>query len=286
LNSSDNQDFIHMSLVGKLSYSAAVIAVVHSLVFFLMSYLVIWFLKDLSTVLIAYGLDIPTAWYYHRIDFIIPQSLWTADSVKLTFSGAPLLSLILSLLCLVAYFHVMKLNGILKLFFLWGFIHGWTGFFGSLFIGTLTSTGFGHVVVWLYFHETARLATILFALFMLSFGGFVIAKPALVSANYYLNFLPSKSRSRFLWVQFLLPAAIGLVLLTVLRYPAIIEDQLVPVTTLIMILPVFMRRNHFPELYFDEEPISTRVEWLYLIITILFVVAFRLVFGFGIRTGG
>lgn len=275
-----------ITLTKKLTVRAAMIAVVHSLAFFLMSYLVIWFLINLATVLIANGLDIPTAWYYHRIDFIIPQSLWTADLVKLTFSGAPLLSLILSLLCLVAYYHVMDLNGILKLFFLWGFIHGWTGFFGSLFIGTLTSTGFGHVVIWLYFNDTARLTTNLFALFMLFFGGFIIAKPVLVSANYYLNLLPLNSRSSFLLAQLLLPAAFGLVLLVILRYPATIEDQLVPVASLLMILPVFMRRNQFPDLYFDDEPINTRLEWIYIIIAILMVAAFRLVFEFGIRTGG
>lgn len=274
-----------MALLSKLSGRAAIIAVVHSLSFFLMSYMVIWFLKDLATVLIANGLDIPTVWYYHRIDFIIPQSLWTADLVKLTFSGAPLLSLILSILCLIAYYNVMDLNGILKLFFLWGFVHGWTGFFGSLFIGTLTSTGFGHVVIWLYFNDTARLTTNLFSLFMLFLGGFIIAKPTLVSANYYLNLLPAGSRSSFLWAQTLLPAIAGLVILVIIRFPASIEDQLVPVTALLMILPVFMRRNQFPDLYFDDEDIHTSIEWLYILITALMVLGFRVIFDYGIRLG-
>jgi hypothetical protein len=272
-------------MLKRLDRRATILAIIHSLSFFLIAYLVIWFLKDLTTVLIANGLEIPTAWYYHRIDFMIPQSFWNADLVKLTFSGAPVISLILALLCLVAYYSVMDLDGILKMIFLWGFIHGWTGFFGSVFVGTLTNTGFGHVVIWLYLNDTARLTTNLVSLFMLFFGGFIIARPTLISANYYLNFLPDQSRNRFLMAQMILPAIIGLGMLVLLRIPASIEDQLIPFTALLVILPIFMRRYHFPEMYFDNKPIVLRLEWIYVIIAIIFTLGFRLIFEFGIRSG-
>jgi hypothetical protein len=272
-------------MLSRLDKRGAIIAIVHSLAFFLIAYLLLWFFKNLTTVLIANSLDIPTVWYYHRIDFMIPQSFWNADLVKLTFSGAPLISLVIAVLCLIAYYNVMDLNGILKMVFLWGFIHGWAGFFGSIFIGTLTNTGFGHVVIWLYFNDTARLTTNLVSLFMLFLGGFVIAKPALISANYYVNKLPIQSRTRFLIAQVILPAFIGLFLLFALRLPSSIEDQLIPVTSLLVILPVFMRRYQFSEMYFDDEPIKIRLEWVYLIIAMALTVAFRLVFEFGIRTG-
>jgi hypothetical protein len=269
----------------SLNRKSTYIAILHSLAFFLIAYLLVWLLTSLATVLTANGLEIPTVWNYHRIDFMIPQSLWNADLVKLTFSVGPLLSLLIAILCLIAYYNVMEFNGNLKLLFLWGFIHGWIGFFGSLFIGTLTSTGFGHVVIWLYFYDTARLTTNLVSLLMLFFGGFIIARPVLISANYYLNDLPELSRTRFLLAQMIIPALIGIAMIVLLRIPASLEDQLVPATILLMILPIFMRRYHFPNLYFDDEEISVRIEWLYIIVTIVLILAFRLIFAFGIRSG-
>jgi len=287
-NSNKQSNFavvIQPKMLSRLDKRGILLAILHSLAFFLIAWLLIWVFKNLTTIIIANSLEIPTVWYYHRIDFMIPQAAWNADLVKLTFSGAPVLSLIIAVLCLVAYHNVMDLNGILKLVFLWGFIHGWTGFFGSIFIGTLTNTGFGHVVIWLYLNDTARLTTNLISLFMLFLGGFFIAKPTLISANYYLNFLPQQARSRFLAAQIIIPAFIGLLIIAVLRVPAPIEDQLIPVTSLLVILPVFMRRNHFSVIYFDDEPIEIRLEWVYVIIAIALTLAFRLIFEFGIRTG-
>lgn len=262
-----------------------IVAVFHSLAFYAIAFLLIWFLTSLTTVIIANSLDIPTIWRYFRIDFMIPQSQWNHDLVKITFSGGPITSLFFGILCLIAYYNVMNLNGILKMLFLWGFIHGWTGFFGSLFIGTLTSTGFGHVVIWLYFNDTARLTTNLFSLLMLFFGGFIIARPVLISANYYLNNLPETSRTSFLVAQMILPALIGMGMFVVLRAPASLEDQLLPFTGLLMILPVFMRRHHFSIIYFDDDEIEVRPEWIYLIIAALMIAAYRIIFEFGIRSG-
>lgn len=287
-NSNKQSNFafvIQSKMQSRLDKRGILIAILHSLVFFLIAWILIWFFKNLTTILIANSLEIPTVWYYHRIDFMIPQSVWNADLVKLTFSGAPVLSLIIAVLCLIAYYNVMDLNGILKLVFLWGFIHGWTGFFGSIFIGTLTNTGFGHVVIWLYLNDTARLTTNLISLFMLFLGGFFIAKPTLISANYYLNLLPQQARSRFLAAQVIIPAFIGLLVIAALRVPASLEDQLIPATSLLVILPVFMRRNQFSEMYFDDEPIEIRLEWVYVIIAMALAVAFRLIFEFGVRTG-
>lgn len=272
-------------MLEKLNRHDSTKAIIHSLAFFMIAYLIIWVFQGLATVLIASGLEIPTVWYFDRIDFIIPQALWDADKVKLTFSGAPLISLILAMLCLVAYYKVMEFNGILKMLFLWGYIHGWTGFFGAIFIGTLTSTGFGYVVVWLYLTDTFLLLVSLISLFMLFIGGMFIARPALISANYYLNLLPEDSRSQFILMQFLIPGIIGLVLLTLIRMPATFENQLIPATLFLVLLPVYMRRLHFPDLYFDDEPIRTRIEWVYPVVAVILIAAFRLVFALGIRSG-
>lgn len=272
-------------MLNSLDRHDAFVAVIHSVAFFFIAYIIIWVFQGLTTMLIANGLDIPTVWYHDRMDFIIPQAQWNADMVKLTFSGGPLISLIFSLLCLVAYYKVMEFNGILKMIFLWGYIHGWTGFFGSIFIGTLTGTGFGYVVVWLYLTDTALLLVSLISLFMLFIGGMFIARPALISANYYLNLLPEESRGQFLLMQFAIPGIIGLFLLTMLHVPATLENQLIPATMFLILLPVYMRRRHFPDIYFDDEHIRTKIEWIYPVIAVILVMAFRLIFATGVRSG-
>jgi hypothetical protein len=276
---------INTENTGYLNIRSFLKAIVNSLIFFALAYVVVWLLYHLAVVLFANGNEIPTVWYFNRIDFMIPEGAWTADRVKITYTSGPLISLIFSLIFLIVYMNTMELNGILRLFFLWAYIHAWTYFFGSIFIGTLTNTGFGHVLVWLYFQDTARLATNLVSLFMLFLGGYIIAKPALFSANYYLNYLPEDSRGIFLTAQLLIPAILGFIGMIVLKHPSSLENHLIPLTSLLMMLPVFMRRTHFSVMYFDDEPIRVKIDWVYLIIAAITVAAYRIIFEVGIRTG-
>lgn len=261
------------------------IVLIHSLAFFLFSYLFVWILQNLVTILAAHHLDVPTVWHINRIDFMIPQRAWDYARVRLIFSSGPLFSLIFGITSLIIYTQVMAFNGLLKQFFLWCFFHGWTNFWGALFVGTLTGAGFGHVVEWLYLKDTARLLISMFALGMLFYGGALAARPAMITANSYLNKLSYDGRGLWLTAHMLLPALFGLLISTMLAWPGDLVLRLPPFTILIMIIPVYMLRHQLPDIYFDEEPIKIKVSYKYIVSAVVFVTAIRVLLHNGIRFG-
>ncbi|HSW67134.1 MAG TPA: hypothetical protein VLH16_00995 [Bacteroidales bacterium] len=268
-----------------LSIKDYLIVIAHSLAFFLFSYLFVWILQSLVTILAAYHLDVPTVWHIDRVDFMIPERAWDFSRVRLIFSSGPLFSLIFGIVSLIIYNQVMMFNGLLKQFFLWAFFHGWTNFWGALFVGTLTGRGFGHVVEWLYLQDTARLLISMSALGMLFYGGALAARPAMITANSYLNKLSFDGRGLWLTAQMLIPAIVGLFISTMLAWPGELVLRLPPYTILIMIIPVYMRRQQLPDIYFDEEPIKIKLSYKFVVSALAFIALMRILLHNGIRFG-
>lgn len=268
-----------------LRFKEHLIITFQSLIFFLLAYFIVWFIHSLVTSIAAINLEMSVVWKLITIEFIIPQSAWDPDKVKITFSAGPLAGFLVSVIGLIIYMKAMHYNGILKLLFLWMFVHGWISLFGGLLIGTLTRTGLGFVTDWLYLQDTELLVITIAALSLIFSGGVIIARPSLLSANYYVNKLPVEGRFSFIFSQFVMPYLLGNLILFGIRITGPVENHLIVMTTLIMLLPIMMLRKNFPDMYFEDEPVVVKLEVKYAIILIVMLALFYLLFYNGIRLG-
>ncbi len=262
----------------------------NSLSLFLLSYLVLYGISMLITVWVARSFDYRTIMFYYKIYYNIDRGDWTADSVKILYSIAPLTGLFFGSVFLIIFSTFRNERGILKLFFLWGFIHGMIMFFGSLLMGTLLNKEFGWVISYLYFRDTGKMIFSIFSIFALvALGGFT-AKSFLISGNTYLNFVDKSNKRFLLSSQVVLPVIIGTVILILLKIPnnfyfgsedeAYFETFKLS-TILLFMIPLMMAFGSFNETYFDEEPRKIRFYWKFFLLAIIVWGVFR----FGLSSG-
>ena len=263
---------------------------INSLSLFILSYLVIYGISMLFTLWIASSFDYNTILFYYKIYYNIDTGDWTADSVKILYSIAPLTGLLFGIISLIIFSTFRKERGILKLFFLWGFIHGMIMFFGDLLMGALLNKNFGWVISYLYFRDTGKMIFTLFSIFALvALGGFT-AKSFLITGNTYLNYVDKTNKKFLLWGQVVFPVIFGSIIIILLKIPnnfyfGTEEEAYFEAfkysTILLFLIPLMVSFQSYNETYFDEDKRKIRIFWKFLAVVIFAVLALR----FGLSTG-
>jgi len=264
----------------------------NSLTYFVLSYLVIYVISQIITTWIATSFDYKTIVYYYKIYYNIESSDWTADSVKILFSIMPLTGLIFGTIFIIIYATFRDEIGKLKLFFLWGFVHGMVMFFGALLMGTLLNKDFGWVIAYMYYRDTGKMVFSIISIFALISIGGVISRSFLISGNSYFNQIDKSNKKYFLYSQVVFPAIIGTVLLVFLKIPnsyyyvttdEVVFEILKLSTLIILIIPLITTFSSYHDTLFDEEPRRVNLKWKLMIITYLLIVAFRFAFMEGVH---
>jgi len=266
----------------------------NSVVMYILSYMVVYIIGQTLTIISAVSFDYKTILFYYKIYFNIDSYQWTADSVKIIYSMKPGAGLVLGIIFIILYSIRRDTIGNLKLFYLWGFVHGMIMFFGSLLMGTMLNKDFGWVVAYMYYRDTGKMIFAIVAIFSLVIIGGFVAKSFLFSGNTYFNFINRQENKFLLASQVLWPSVIGTVLLIAFSTPnksyfmpddEFIYKVLRLLTLFIMLIPLIISFRTFNEIYFDEAPRKIRLEWKFLLVTLIIVVTYRLGLTTGIHIG-
>jgi hypothetical protein len=263
----------------------SLIIVMHSTAFCLLSYLVVFMLFQFSTIVASNIFDIPNTLYYNRIGFNVRPEAWTFDSVKVIYSAGNIVLFLISVSFLVIIIKALEFNGMLRLFFFWGFIHSISMFFGSFVIGAFNFEGFGIVLSYLYLADTAKMLLLFTGLLLLIGIGMAMVKPFLFSANIYFNFLSAAMRPAFRRDQFILPYIVSTIILLGLKYPLTLYDTCLLIIPIFILLPLYWGIGRYPVFYFEDTPKSIQLSYKLIISTVVILVFYRLVLGIGINIG-
>jgi len=259
--------------------------IVNSTAFNLLAYFTVFILFQLATIVASNAYDIPNTLYYNRIAFNVKPDAWTFDSVKVIYSAGNILLFLLSVSFLVVIVKALEYNGLLRLYFIWGFIHSISMLFGSFVIGAFNFEGFGIVMSYLYLADTAKMLILFIGLIILLAIGMGMVKIFLFSANSYFNFLSPKMRSAFRRDQFLIPFLISTTILLIVKYPISIYENLILFMPLFTLMPLYWGINRYPVFYFEETPKSITISYRLVFITLGTVILCRAVLGLGINIG-
>jgi len=259
--------------------------IINSTAFYLLSYLVVFMLFQFTTIIASSLFDIPNTLYYNRIGFNVRPEAWTVDSVKVIFSSGNVVLFMISVSFLVIIIKTLELNGLLRLFFLWGFIHSTSMLFGSFIIGAFTFEGFGIVLSYLYLADTAKMLILFTGILILIGIGMAMVKVFLFSANIYFSFLSPAMRPSFRRDQFILPYFISTLLLIGIKYPLSLYESLMLIVPLFILLPLFWGVSRLPVFYFEETVKSIKINLKLVLITIGLLILYRALLGVGINLG-
>lgn len=256
-------------MMQKISVRESSSIVVNSTAYFILSYIVIYFLQQLFTALTALHFGIDSVIHFNYIDFLIRGDDWTFDSVKIVYSVSVVFSLISALVCLIIYLRTIEYDGLLRLFFLWGFLHSINNVIGGILIGAFIGEGPGYVLAYIYMTDTSKLFLALFGIFFLLGIGSAMVRPMLLTANSYYNNQRQEMRFTFIRRQFLMPFIIGNAILVAAKLPMETFEALLLAPFIILLLPLLFLSNSFPEFYFDENPKKRTIHWKLIIITLM-----------------
>lgn len=257
----------------------------NSTAYYLLSYLTVYTLSRLAAVFSAGMFNIPNTLFYNRLEFNGGVDIWTFDSVKVVYSSGNILSFLLTILFLVITIKALELNGLLKLFFLWGFIHSISLLLGSIIIGAFNFEGFGIVLSYLYLADTAKMLLLFTGIILLMATGMAMVNPMLFSANIYYNFLTPKMRTNFKLNQFVYPFLISTPILFVFKFPLSLYESLLILIPMFLLLPLFWSTGNLPTYYFEETEKSVNLNIRLIIITVGVFILYRLILGVGINFG-
>jgi hypothetical protein len=260
------------------------IILINSTAFFLLAYLFVYLIKQVSVMIAAITFNIDTVLYYYDIDFLIRSSEWVPDAVKVVYTTGPFISLILAILAIIIYINVSEETWTFRLFILWVFCHSFTHFFGEFLMGNLLGKGFGYVIMYLFFQDTPKMVLTLLDFVIILLTGLGLARLFLFSGNIYLKKLDKSNRMPFVISQILLPFLIGTGIILLIKLPKISSLEIgVDFSMIILLMPVIFRARISQDLFFEEERKRIKPFWILLISAVILSVLFRIIFGIGVR---
>lgn len=268
-------------LIMKISDNISITA--NSTAQYILSYLLVFIIHQAFTALSAVAFNIPIEIDYTKISFLVYKYAWTFDSVKIIFSSGPVICLILSIFMLVVAIRFKEYDGLLKMFFLWGFVHSINLFLGSAIAGALLGEGFGHVLIWMFMPETGKMIVSLIGLFGLAAVGFGITKLFLLSANSYYNKQETSDRLSFLIYQVLLPYLSGTIIIFIFRFPMNYYEMIRLLTPVFIILTSLLNSSGFPVFFFDENPKTIKTSSSLIAAAFIVLIIYRAGLHFPIR---
>ncbi|OQX76187.1 MAG: hypothetical protein B6D61_09190 [Bacteroidetes bacterium 4484_249] len=278
----------------KEQRNSFLVITLNSFFLFILSYMFLYMLSQIITVWVSLSFEYKTIVFYYKIFYNIDSGDWSADSVKILYSIMPVTGLLFGTIFIILYSTFRNEAGVFKLFFLWGFIHGMVMFFGSLLMGTLLNKDFGWVIAYMYYRDTGKMVFSIFSIFALVSIGTIISKSFLISGNAYFNFIDKTNKKFLLSSQVILPAIFGILVIIALKIPndfyfgttdEMFYEIMKVSTILLLLIPLLVSFRSFNDTYFDEEPRKIKLNWAYLLITVIVVFALRYGFTAGLHFG-
>lgn len=269
---------------GKQTVNVFSLITINSVLFYLLAYIAIFLVTRLTTAFSASVFNISSVIYYFDMNFLLNGHGWSRDAVTVVFSTGPVVSLILGLGFIILYGEVVELAGMAGVFVVWLIILCLVNFTGELITGAILNRGFGYAMMYLYIMDTGRVLLTLFFTLALIVTGRELARFLLCSGNVYFNNLKGKVKLKFALCQFVLPFMIAALILQICELPHFSFYQCaVRCTPFLILVPLLSFCPSVPDLYFDEDHREPVLSKSLLVITLLALLVYRVVFGFGIR---
>ena len=270
----------------KRTVSNFLTIILNSTAYFILSFYFMYLLGQLAVAVAAMQFDYTSVLYYHKLVYTIDTYSWTPDAVKLLFSLAPVLSLIVGVIFFFVYFGMTENTMKFKVFFLWCFIHGVVWFFGAVLAGTLLDKGFGYVVMYFYLLDTGKLIISLLSIAIMLFIAAYSTRGFLFSANSYFMELNEHNRTFFVFAQIVVPLIVGTAIIILSKIPKInFYELFILLTYVLIMIPVLLRYNTFPTLYFEEFPFKISLDKTGILMAGIALVLIRVVLEIGIPLG-
>lgn len=246
-----NEEISSVNLIKTYIKRIDLRAMFNSTGLFLISYLIIYLIYQLPTILVASVYKIDSVLYFYELYFPVgnASNLWTKTNIIAITLIGPVASGFTALL-LFRWVQLRNIkNHIFRLLLLWVAFQGAAHFLGAFVAGIITDLGFGYVANWLFLNVFFKILISLVFLSVLSLAGYYSATTAL--ANLPHGRMKSLHLNVSLISTYLLPWLLGTTLLVLLRFPdktpqhenIMVYDAIIMVSMVFAIVPMVFRKK-------------------------------------------
>jgi len=252
--------------------------IVYSSVIYLISFLFVYFMSELSIHLTAlsYGLE-SYIFQYKTILFQSRQYVqMTTESLLAVNIAGPLSCLILGLLLYRFKIVFSNRRGYLNIFLIWSYLHAFNFFLGGFVSAVITGSGFGFLANWIDVRISIRAILSITFLGIFSYIGSSSAYYFLESAfeNHLIN---KRNRHAYILCIVFLPWLFCSLLLILISIPSNSwYDTLLYFTMLFAIMPIFNKAGELHEIYLFSWQNRYQVNRLVYVIAVVFLILFRI----------
>jgi hypothetical protein len=258
------------------------ITLLNSTTFFVLSFLTVFFLNQIVTIITASFFDIPAVLFSYRIYWPLYtySSLYTRAALIVIFGIGPLLCLVLGFVFYRLFLRSQYRQVYYRQFLLWAALHGFNNFFGAYIVGVITRTGFIYTSEWLFLSNVLDVEEIVFlsvSIIVMIVAGYLSTKQFLNSAISQKIIAP-RIRVVYVFSMVMLPWVTGNILLYLMNVPRNpFYLLLLYFTTLLAVIPVFTNFNTTTnqQLKLEGTIARPRISWLFLILMVTAIIGIR-----------
>lgn len=245
-------------------------------------YLIYNLIYMFTTAVVAAAFMIPTLVQYQRCIFLTPLWWWNQTNVILTFSSGPIICAFVGMISLRFFFLYRKGKNWIRLFFLWGYHHGFNLFFGAFVAGVISRSGFRHATNWAAIPPEIEFFIALGAVICMFLVGFLSVKFFLQMAISQ-TILVNHRRNRFITAVVALPWLLGSLTIMALKIPKVTyNEMLVFIMMFTSVVPVYIAQRFFYEVSIIKFDKKVTINWPLVGALVLFLVSFRFILQDGI----
>lgn len=248
------------SLLSSESGKASVVAV-NATALYLLAYLLVQAVFQVSTLSVAAQLGIRGTWQLGRLQFRMADSEWWQAAVLAVYGAGPVVCLGLGIGALWLFWKWARLRrGLLKLFLFWVMLHACNLSLGALAADTLTQTGTWYVPSWLFRAGNALNVVVALLAAMLQMVLGYLAAMLFLQSHDSITMMLYHNRRQLLVSAVLVPWLAGSALLLLLHWPTqTLTEQLRYVAMLLLLGPLYMACINESFEHTIESPSRTRL---------------------------
>ncbi len=249
---------------------------VNSTVLFIIAYLTVYMLYQLTVLIVASKWKLDSVLLYYDLAFNDYSPLWSRSNIIAVTLSGPIISLLIGFLAYRFFSTRKKVKGFVKLFFLWMALIGFNLFLGAWATGISFDQGFGYVAAWLYLNVFWQIFIALIFLFILGIIGYY-SVPKFLDTSKSAYRVRTENRTKFLFFQVILPWFIGSIIILLIKLPNNMPYDTGNLITLVFaIAPMIFNKFARPTVAFEKEKKPTNIRWLYIVLFVVLILAYRI----------
>ena len=260
---------------------------VNSTIIYLLSFIIFFLAYHFATGFTAFSNDLKAKLMFYGTDVYAGRVGWKKMNVIYTYIAGPVICLFLSVVFRYFYIaHYKKRRGYMKLFLLWGFIHGMLFSFGSIITGVVINegSGIGHAFRWGRVPMGFQYGIAIFSLLILVILGFAITRSFLATSPSQ-SLIENDFNNRPLFILFVcvIPWAVGSVLIFLLQYPKYYaSNMLIWLLMVPILLPALSFSKVNMRVTLNKHKDQVGVQWPYVLACLVVIIIYRIALDYGL----